>query len=183
MKKVLVALSGGVDSSFTAKLLKEEGYEVVGVYMKFHPNASYHEKNIKNIEKVAKYLGIQYHILDRTQEFKEAVYKPFVEGYIAGLTPNPCALCNRVMKFNELIEFAKKLNIPQVATGHYAKTDGKFIYEAKDKTKDQSYFLFNLKKEFLPKILFPLGEWLKEDVKKEAFKIPLLKEIATQKES
>ena len=182
-EKILLAMSGGVDSSFTASLLQKQGYEVVGVYMKFHPNEAYHEKNIANIEKVAKLLGIEYHVIDRMKEFGERVYEPFVQGYVAGLTPNPCALCNRVMKFTELLGFADELGIHKVATGHYAKTDGSFIYEAKDKSKDQSYFLFNLKREFLPRILFPLGEWLKEDVKKEALKIPLLKSIAEQKES
>ncbi len=183
MEKVLVALSGGVDSSYTATLLQKEGFEVIGVYMKFHPNEEYHKKNIANIEKVAKYLGIEYHILDRMQEFRKRVYQPFVDGYIAGLTPNPCALCNRVMKFSELIAFADELGIEKVATGHYAKTDGHFIYEAFDKSKDQSYFLFNLKKEFLPRILFPLGNRLKEDIKKEAMQIELLRSIAQQKES
>ncbi|BCD59774.1 MULTISPECIES: tRNA 2-thiouridine(34) synthase MnmA [unclassified Nitratiruptor] len=182
-KKIVVAMSGGVDSSFTAHLLQTKGYEVIGVYMKFHPREEYHQKNIANIEKVAKHLGIEYHLLDRTKEFQERVYQPFVDGYVAGLTPNPCAMCNRVMKFTELIEFADRLGVEKVATGHYAKTDGKFIYEATDKSKDQSYFLFNLKKEFLPRIIFPLGDWHKEDVKKEAMKIPLLKSIAEQKES
>ena len=183
MEKVVLAMSGGVDSSFTATLLQKEGYEVVGVYMKFHPNEAYHEKNIANIEKVAKLLDMEYHVLDRMEEFRQRVYQPFVDSYVAGLTPNPCAMCNRVMKFTELIEFADKLGIEKVATGHYARTDGKFIYEAVDKTKDQSYFLFNLKPEFLPRIIFPLGTWLKENVKKEAPKIPLLKSIAEQKES
>ncbi len=182
-KKILLAMSGGVDSSFAATLLQKEGYEVEGVYMKFHPNEAYHEKNIANIQKVADLLGIRYYVIDRMEEFKERVYDPFVQGYIAGLTPNPCALCNRVMKFNELLAFADEIGIEKVATGHYAKTDGEFIYEAKDKSKDQSYFLFNLKKEFLPRIEFPLGDWLKEDVKKEALKIELLRSIAEQKES
>ncbi len=176
-------MSGGVDSSFSAKLLQDQGFEVVGVYMKFHPNEEYHQKNIKNIQKVAKLLGIEYHILDRKRSFDEKVYQPFVQSYIAGLTPNPCALCNRVMKFSELIDFADRLGIQKVATGHYAKTDGRFIYEGRDKSKDQSYFLFNLKKNFLPRILFPLGDWIKEDVKREAMQIELLRSIAEQKES
>ena len=182
-EKVVMAMSGGVDSSFSAKLLQDQGFEVVGVYMKFHPNEEYHQKNIKNIQKVAKLLGIEYHILDRKRSFDEKVYQPFVQSYIAGLTPNPCALCNRVMKFSELIDFADRLGIQKVATGHYAKTDGRFIYEGRDKSKDQSYFLFNLKKNFLPRILFPLGDWIKEDVKREAMQIELLRSIAEQKES
>ncbi len=183
MKKVLVALSGGVDSSYSAYLLKKEGYDVVGVYMKLHPNEEYHRKNLENIEKVAKFLDIKYHVLDKTDEFDKMVYTPFVEGYKAGITPNPCAVCNRYMKFGQLELFRRELGADYLATGHYVRCDGKFLYEARDKSKDQSYFLFNVEKEVLKSVIFPLGDMLKEDVKKEAMKIELFQSIAKQKES
>lgn len=183
MSKVLVALSGGVDSSVTAYLLKKQGFKVIGVYMKLHQNEEYHKRNIKNIEKVAKYLDIEFDILDKTEDFLEKVYTPFVESYIAGLTPNPCAVCNRYLKFGALIDYADFKGAEFLATGHYVKTDGEFLYEAKDKSKDQSYFLFNVQKNVLPRLIFPLGDMYKEEVKEIAKNIEPLKEIALQKES
>ncbi|WP_200762535.1 tRNA 2-thiouridine(34) synthase MnmA [Nitrosophilus alvini] len=183
MKKVMVAMSGGVDSTVTAYLLKKEGFEVEGVYMKIHTREELHKRYMSNVKKVAEYLGIKVHILDKTEEFMERVYNPFIRGYIEGLTPNPCAICNRYMKFGALVDFAQSQGADFFATGHYVKTDGKFLYEAKDKSKDQSYFLFNIKKEVLPKLLFPLGDMYKEDVKKIARDIEPLREIAEQKES
>jgi tRNA-specific 2-thiouridylase len=183
MSKVLVALSGGIDSSYTAYLLKKEGYEVVGVYMKLHENDEYHKKNLENIEKVANFLDIKYYVLDKMKEFKKRVYDPFVEGYIKGLTPNPCAVCNRYMKFGALDSFKEEIGAKYLATGHYVRHDGSFLYEAKDKSKDQSYFLFNIEKKVLKNIIFPLGDRLKADVKDEALRIELFKSIASQKES
>jgi len=152
--------------------------------MKLHDNPAYHEKNINNVTKVANYLGIKHHILDLGTQFKDAVYMPFVQTYQEGLTPNPCVLCNRNIKLGALLEFTKEKGFDSLATGHYAKIIDGFIYEAKDLSKDQSYFLSNVKKEALSSVIFPLGDKRKEiDVKNIALEIPILKEIAAQKES
>jgi tRNA-specific 2-thiouridylase len=181
--RVLVGLSGGVDSTVTAVLLQEAGYEVEGVYMRLHDMTGYHKKNWENVQKVADYLGIKAHYYDLSREFDEHVYNYFIESYKEGLTPNPCVMCNRTIKFGKMLEFADRLGIEHVATGHYLKSDGKFIYAAKDRNKDQSYFLCEVRKEVIPRLLFPLGEWKKEDVKAYAAKIDVLKAFATQKES
>ena len=182
-KKVLVGMSGGVDSTVTAILLQEEGYEVVGVYMKLHHKPGYHEENYTKAKRVGAYLGITIHFHDLSKAFKKNVYDYFVESYKKGFTPNPCVICNRTIKFGKMIDFADSLGIEKIATGHYVNCDGRFISMAKDKTKDQSYFLCEIKKEVLPRLLFPLGTWIKEDVKAYAQKIEILKDLATQKES
>ncbi len=181
--KVLVGMSGGVDSTVTAVLLQKEGYEVVGVYMKLHHKPGYHEENYTKAQKVGDYLGIQVHFHDLSQAFKEDVYDYFVESYKEGLTPNPCVMCNRTIKFGKMVEFADSLGIEKVATGHYCKCDGDYIYMAKDDTKDQSYFLCEVDKKVLPRLIFPLGDWIKEDVKAYAANINVLESFATQKES
>jgi len=182
-KKVLVGMSGGVDSTVTAVLLQKEGYEVEGVYMKLHDKPGYHEANWRKVQKVAEYLGIKVHFYDLSDAFKQNVYDYFVESYKEGLTPNPCVMCNRTIKFGKMIEFADKVGAEYVATGHYIKCDGEFIYAADDPNKDQSYFLSEVKKEVLPRLIFPLGTWEKPDVKAYAAKIEVLKEFATQPES
>lgn len=182
-KRVLVGMSGGVDSTVTSILLQKEGYEVEGVYMKLHHKEGYHEANFAKAQRVADYLGVKVHFLDLSEAFHEKVYDYFVEGYKQGLTPNPCVMCNRNIKFGKMIEFADSLGIEHVATGHYIKCDGEFIYMATDPNKDQSYFLCEVKKEVLPRLLFPLGTWVKPDVKAYASKIEVLKDFATQAES
>ena len=176
-------MSGGVDSTVAAILLQKAGYEVVGVYMKLHHKPGYHEENYAKAQKVGDYLGIKIHFHDLSQAFDEEVYSYFVQSYKDGLTPNPCVICNRTIKFGKMIDFADSLGIEKVATGHYLKCDGNYFYAAKDKSKDQSYFLCEVEKKVLPRLIFPLGEWIKEDVKAYAANIPLLQEIATQKES
>jgi len=182
-KKVLVGMSGGVDSTVTAILLQKEGYEVEGVYMKLHDKPGYHEDNFTKVKRVADYLHIKVHFHDLSLAFKEEVYDYFVESYKEGLTPNPCVMCNRTIKFGKMIEFADAIGAEFVATGHYIHCDGTFIYKAKDANKDQSYFLCEVKKEVLPRLIFPLGSWVKEDVKAYAANIEVLKDFATQKES
>ena len=176
-------MSGGVDSTVTAILLQKEGYEVEGVYMKLHHKPGYHEENFTKAQRVADYLGIKVHFHDLSAEFKEEVYDYFVEGYKKGLTPNPCVMCNRTIKFGKMVDFADTIGAEFVATGHYIKCDGEFIYTAEDPNKDQSYFLCEVKKEVLPRLIFPLGTWVKDDVKAYAANIEILKDLATQKES
>ena len=182
-KKVLLGLSGGVDSTVTAILLQKEGYEVEGVYMKLHEKEGYHEENFAKAQRVASYLGIKIHFLDLSEAFKKEVYDYFVERYKEGLTPNPCVMCNRTIKFGKMIEFADSVGAELISTGHYVKCDGKSIFMAKDKSKDQSYFLCEINKEVLPRLIFPMGDWFKEDVKALATDIDILEDIATQKES
>jgi len=176
-------MSGGVDSTVTAILLQKEGYEVEGVYMKLHHKPGYHEENFTKAQRVADYLGIKVHFHDLSVEFKEKVYDYFVEGYKEGSTPNPCVMCNRTIKFGKMAEFADTVGAEFVATGHYIKCDGEFIYMAEDPNKDQSYFLCEVKKEVLPRLIFPLGTWVKPDVKAYAADIEVLKDFATQAES
>jgi len=182
-KKVLVGMSGGVDSTVTAILLQKEGYEVEGVYMKLHHKPGYHEENFSKAQRVAEYLGIKIHFLDLSKAFNDEVYEYFVESYKEGLTPNPCVMCNRTIKFGKMVEFADSLDIYHVATGHYIKCDGDFIFMAEDPNKDQSYFLCEVQKEVLPRLIFPLGTWIKDDVKAYAANIEVLQDLATQKES
>jgi len=181
--RVLVGMSGGIDSTFTALSLKERGFRVVGVYMKLHNNDEYHRKNFEKVQRVAKYLGVETKFLDLTSRFREDVYNYFVDTYKRGLTPNPCVKCNRTIKFGEMIEFANSLEIEKVATGHYLKCDGEFFYKAKDRSKDQSYFVAQVKKEVLPRLIFPLGNLLKSEVKEFMSGVKYLDDFATQKES
>ncbi len=181
--KVLVGMSGGVDSTVTAILLQKEGYEVEGVYMKLHHKPGYHEENFTKAQRVAEYLGVKVHFHDLSNDFKENVYDYFVDSYKEGLTPNPCVMCNRTIKFGKMVEFADSIGADFIATGHYIRSDGEFIYMGEDPNKDQSYFLCEVKKEVLPRLIFPLGTWVKPDVKAYAAKIDVLKDFATQAES
>ncbi|MGE4383438.1 MAG: tRNA 2-thiouridine(34) synthase MnmA [Arcobacter sp.] len=166
-KKVMVGMSGGIDSSVTAYMLQKDGYEVEGVYLKLHNRTDgYHEKNLAYIEDVANFLNIKYHILDLADEFSKEVYDYFVDSYLEGTTPNPCVKCNKQIKFGAMLDFAKEHGANFLATGHYAKTDGEFFYEADDKTKDQSYFLSQVDKEALKYMMFPLSTYKKEDIVK-----------------
>ena len=183
VKKVLVGMSGGVDSTVTALLLKEEGYEVEGLYMKLHSKPGYHEIHQARAQKAADYVGMKLHTLDLQETFKKEVFDPFIDTYAEGKTPNPCALCNRSLKFGEMIKFADKIGADYLATGHYIKTDGKYFYAADDDTKDQSYFLFYVHKEILPRLLFPLGSRKKSDIKDIAASIKGLESFASQGES
>ncbi len=182
-KSVLIGLSGGVDSTVSALLLQEQGYELTGVYMKLHNNEAYHKENFTKAKRVGDYLGIKVHFLDLSSSFNQEVYDYFVQEYHKGRTPNPCVICNRQIKFGAMVDFADSLGIEKIATGHYLRCDGEFIYQAVDKNKDQSYFLAQVKKEVLPRLLFPLGEISKDEVKSIASKIAPLADISKQKES
>ena len=182
--KIALLMSGGIDSSYSAYLLKNEGHEVVGIYLKLHDDDSKHAINIANIEKVSRHLGIETHVIDAKALFKEHVYDYFVRSYEQGRTPNPCAFCNPRMKFGFAFEKAMELGCEKIATGHYARVKNGRIQEAFDMSKDQSYFLFGLKKEVIEKIVFPLGTMKKEAIKPVALeKLPWLGTLESYKES
>ncbi|WP_122893387.1 tRNA 2-thiouridine(34) synthase MnmA [Arcobacter peruensis] len=181
-KKVMVGMSGGIDSSVTAYMLQKDGYEIEGVYLKLHNrNDGYHEKNLEHIEDIAKFLNIKYHILDLSNKFTREIYDYFVESYLEGTTPNPCVKCNKQIKFGSMLKFAKEKGCDFLATGHYAKSDGTFVYEADDKSKDQSYFLSQVDKEAIAFMKFPLSTYKKEDILKFAKELDSVFEKITQK--
>ena len=184
MKKVLLLASGGVDSSYCAYLLQQQGFEVIAVYLKLHDKEEKHKYFIKNIQEVAKNLNIKYEILDEQELFKKEVYDYFVDSYKQGLTPNPCAMCNPLIKFNLAFKLADKYGCDYVATGHYAQIKEGKIAQAVDSSKDQSYFLFGLKPEWIARILFPLGNKIKQEIKPIALqKLPWLGNLETYKDS
>lgn len=183
--KILVAMSGGVDSSVVAHLLCEQGHEVIGVRFTLWtdplapplaqvlPSKCCNAQTVARANQVAKDLGIPLHILDLEQEFKRDVVDPFIEGYREGKTPNPCIGCNRNVKFGRLLAMADELGCDKLATGHYARvttehlSDGNerhLLLEAVDEHKDQSYYLYGLSQDQLSKVLFPLGGMQKSDV-------------------
>jgi tRNA-specific 2-thiouridylase len=182
-EKILIGMSGGVDSTVAAILLQQQGYDVTGVYMKLHDNDAYHTANYSKAQRVGEYLGIEVHFHDISNRFQSEVVDYFVETYAQGLTPNPCVICNRTIKFGAMVAFADSLGIDKVATGHYLRSDGCYIYMAADPSKDQSYFLAEVRPEVIGRLLFPLGEMLKSEVKALAADIPVLQDISEQKES
>lgn len=167
-KKVLVALSGGVDSSTAAFLLKKQGWEVSGIVMRMPALREDYYK----AEKVCRFLGIPFYSLDVQNVFTKKVISSFLKQYQQGLTPNPCIECNRSVKFNLLFKRARELGFDYFATGHYvrlAKKQGNiFLQKGKDEKKDQSYFLYSIKKEILANLVFPLGRLSKEEVRQIA---------------
>jgi tRNA-uridine 2-sulfurtransferase len=169
-QKVLVAMSGGVDSSVCAAILKKNGYDVVGVFMRMHEKS-----NPKDARIVAQKLKIPFKVLDVRKKFKEKVIDYFIKEYERGNTPNPCVECNPQIKFKFLIDLAIKMKAEFMATGHYARIKNKRLFIAKDIKKDQSYFLWQLNQKQLSKVIFPLGDYTKEEVRGLAkkFKLPV----------
>lgn len=187
--KVVVAISGGVDSSVAAALLKKQGYEVIGVFMKFWSdgyNRCCSSESEKRARQVAKVLGIPFYVFNFEKEFKKRVVESFLKEIKVGNTPNPCVVCNKEIKFGLLLEKALKLGAEYVATGHYVKIKNqKEIYKllkAKDNNKDQSYFLWQLNQNQLSRILFPIGNYTKPEVRELAkkFKLPTAKTPESQ---
>ncbi|MCI2227980.1 tRNA 2-thiouridine(34) synthase MnmA [Polaribacter sp. MSW13] len=180
MKRVVVGLSGGVDSSVTAHLLKEQGYEVIGLFMKnWHDDSVTISNECPWLEDsndamiVAQKLGIPFQVVDLSEQYKERIVDYMFDEYSKGRTPNPDVLCNREIKFDVFMDIALKLGADYVATGHYCRKgeeiiDGKHVYKllaGKDTNKDQSYFLCQLSQEQLTKALFPIGELTKPEVR------------------
>ena len=169
MTKVLVLMSGGVDSSVAALFLKNKGFDVTGFYLNYTPYCN--PKDEEDARKVAEILNIPFYSIDITQEFEEKIIKYFVESYEKGLTPNPDVFCNDLIKFGIILEKALSLGFEKIASGHYAKIledNGFHLLAGKDKNKDQSYFLWKIKKDKLEKIIFPIGELTKEEVRRIA---------------
>lgn len=161
-KRVAVAMSGGVDSSTVAYLLKKNGIDIFGITMKTFADED------SDAKKVCDDLGIEHYLLDVTEEFKKEVIDYFVKEYNSGKTPNPCVVCNRKIKFGKLLEFAKKNGADFLATGHYANIENGKLAIGEDPKKDQAYFLSQILKENLNYILFPLGNTEKEKVRELA---------------
>ena len=176
--KIVVGMSGGVDSSVTAALLKEQGHEVIGMFMK-----NWEEKDengvctsaedYKDVEKVCAKLDIPYYSIDFVKEYWDNVFVHFLKEYEMGYTPNPDILCNREIKFKVFFEKAMKLGADFLATGHYALTESGKLLKAVDNNKDQTYFLYAVKEEVLKKVLFPVGNLPKSEVRRIAKKYDL----------
>ena len=173
-------MSGGVDSSVATYILKNQGYEVVGATMKLWLPEGVENTAIRDAKKMADKLGVEHHVIDLENSFKNTVVKHFIDTYHEGKTPNPCVFCNKHIKFDLMFKVAEDLNCDYIATGHYAKIvkneeENRYELLKNDEThKDQSYMMYNLNQEKLAKILFPIGEFSsKDEVRKIAKEIGL----------
>ena len=189
MKTVVCGMSGGVDSSVAAYLLKQQGYNVIGLFMlnweETENGSCTAEQDYEDVKRVCSKIGIPYYTVNFAKEYYERVFEYFLKEYKNGRTPNPDVLCNREIKFGPFLEFANKIGADYIATGHYCKKiekDGKYyLYKANDLNKDQSYFLCQLNQKQLEKVLFPLAEIDKPTVREIATKLEL--STATKKDS
>lgn len=188
-KKALIAMSGGVDSSVAAYMIKEAGFDAIGITMKLYTNEDIclsksktccSLDDIQDARNVADSLGIPYYVLNFTDDFKEKVIDKFTESYMNASTPNPCIDCNRFIKFRRLMQRARELNCDYVVTGHYANIEydtksGRWLLKkGADSSKDQSYVLYSLTQEQLSKTLFPLGKLLKSEIRETASRLNLV---------
>jgi tRNA-uridine 2-sulfurtransferase len=171
---VVVAMSGGLDSSMAAALLKSAGWQVHGLHFLLPAPASITDARIEEAEKIARHLEIPLQIIDMRNGFERLIIEPFVDAYVQGITPNPCVRCNAVIKFEKLLRYAKENGIHFIATGHYARLEtgdekrGVQLLRGTDKRKDQSYFLHRLEQACLFRSVFPLGEMSKKEAKEKA---------------
>ena len=176
-KRVLVGMSGGIDSSAVCIMLQEQGYEIVGVTMRTWDVASQFKTPeqeepdfILEARALAERLGIEHHVADVREEFKQVIVKYFIDEYMQGRTPNPCVMCNPLFKERILCEWADKTGCAWISTGHYCRLEerngNRYIVAGDDMTKDQSYFLWRLPQEILRRFLFPLGNYTKQEVRK-----------------
>uniref|UniRef100_A0A831UBN3 tRNA-specific 2-thiouridylase MnmA n=1 Tax=Geobacter metallireducens TaxID=28232 RepID=A0A831UBN3_GEOME len=189
-KRIVVAMSGGVDSSVTAALLKEEGHEVIGISMQVWDYSKFTARggekfdtccsldDIHDARRVAEQIGIPFYVVNFEEEFQRLVIDDFVDEYFRGRTPNPCVRCNQRVKFQLLLQKARELGADFLATGHYARIerggDGLFhLLRGDDPGKDQSYFLFTLTQEQLARVIFPLGGMTKPEVRQQAARFGL----------
>lgn len=171
-KKVFVGMSGGVDSSVSAALLKRDGFDVTGVFLKcwsadLHASCTAQDDE-RQARMAAHHLGIPFYSLNLIEEYKKRVVDYMLEGYRKGITPNPDMMCNKEIKFGLFFEKAMQLGADYVATGHYARVRDEKLLKGRDKNKDQSYFLSFIRPEVLERILFPIGEYQKSEVRKMA---------------
>ena len=173
--KVIVGMSGGVDSSVTAHLLRERGWEVVGASFILYEArlkktfaGCCSMEAINNAQRTAEQLGVRHTRMDLRNEFMEKVIEPFIDAYAQGITPNPCVLCNRFIKFPSLLKIASEHNAEFIATGHYARVEEGKLLKGRDERKDQSYFLYILNHEALSRLVLPLGEMRKDEVREIA---------------
>ena len=173
MKKVVVGMSGGVDSSVSALLLKQQGYEVIGMFMKNWEEKDENgvcrsARDYEDVVKVCKQLDIPFYSVNFTEEYRNQVFSHFLAELEAGFTPNPDILCNREIKFKAFLEKAISLGADFLATGHYCRNESSQLLKGSDPNKDQSYFLYTLSSAALQKVLFPVGGLLKSEVRKIA---------------
>lgn len=173
-KKVMLGMSGGVDSSVSAYLLKKEGYDVIGVTLRLWEETTHDDgccslSAVEDARRVANKLEIPFYVLNMKEDFKEYVVNYFIKEYESGRTPNPCIACNRYIKFGALLDKAKSMDVDFVATGHYAiiekEKDRYILKKSVDESKDQSYVLYNLTQQQLSKTVFPLGKYKKTEIR------------------
>lgn len=174
--RVLLGMSGGVDSSAAACILKERGYDVCGVTLKLHSAPGF-DGAARDASDVCKKIGIKHITKDFSDIFNKYVVDNFINEYRSGRTPNPCVMCNSHVKFGAMLDFADELDMDYIATGHYAKrgigNDGKYTLEVSDSTKDQTYALYRMTQKQLSRAIFPAGEYEKEEIRKIAMKAGL----------